>query len=96
MYYGRDSLIRGIAEFYGWESLPFQANIGMASFVKGDERINVYVTKMTVATCLNHPKKGKKQLFRKNVTPQELELIFKKPRVHTGKGYYETSSNILR
>jgi len=41
----------------------------MISFVKvllGDPaRINIYITKMTVSTCINHPKKGRTQLFRK-------------------------------
>ena len=43
---------------------------------------------MTVSTCLNHPKKGKTQLFRKRVNKEMLEQIFEYPRKHTGKGYY--------
>lgn len=46
---------------------------------------------MTVATCINHPKQGKTQLFRKNVSFDELDKIFKNPRVHTGKGYQTKS-----
>lgn len=53
------------------------------------QRINIYYSKMTVATSLNHPKKGKTQLYRKNVAPSELIKIFKNPRQHTGKGYYK-------
>lgn len=43
----------------------------------------------TVATALNHPKKGKAQLFRKGITIRELGKIFEDPRTHTGKGYYD-------
>ena len=56
-----------IAKKYGYASIDFQENIGMASFTKKDVRINVYLTKRTVGTCMNHPTKGKTQLFRKNV-----------------------------
>ena len=79
--------IEKIAESYGWEFLDFQENIGMLSFIKDGMRINIYITKMTVATCLDHPKLGKTQMFRKNVTEKELNKIFKNPRVHTNKGY---------
>lgn len=77
-----------IASKYKYGCIDFQDNIGMASYSDGKTRINIYLTKMTVATCLNHPKKGPTQLFRKNVTLKELEEIFDYPRKHTGKGYY--------
>lgn len=51
-------------------------------------RINIYYTKMTVATALTHPKKGRTQLFRKNVTDDVLNKIFQDPRTHTRSGYY--------
>lgn len=60
----------------------------MLSFKKSGERINVFYTKMTVATCVFHPRFGKTQLFRKNVSMKELADIFKNPRTHTDKGYY--------
>ena len=78
-----------MAKKYGYESIDFQENIGMASFTKADVRINVYLTKRTVGTCLNHPSKGKTQLFRKNCSWDEIEMIFKNPRTHTSKGYYQ-------
>ena len=63
----------------------------MISFVKvidGDPaRMNIYTTKMTVATCINHPRKGKTQLFRKNVDDKLMGKIFENPRIHTNKGY---------
>lgn len=78
-----------IASKHGYVCFDYQENIGMASYSDGHTRINVYMTKMTVATCLRHPKKGPTQLFRKNVTEKELGEIFAYPRKHTGKGYYK-------
>lgn len=79
--------IDAVAQKHGYVCFDYQENIGMASYSDGATRINVYMTKMTVATCLNHPKQGPTQLFRKNVTKQELDEIFAYPRKHTGKGY---------
>lgn len=50
-------------------------------------RINVYYTTGTVGTALDHPRQGRTQLFRRCVTLQELDAIFRNPRVHTGRGY---------
>ena len=60
----------------------------MISFRKESVRINVYYTTRTVGTCLNHPARGKTQLFRREVTMNQLAQIFENPRSHTGKGYY--------
>lgn len=76
-----------IAQKHGYVCFDFQENIGMASYSDGSTRINIYLTKMTVATCLNHPKQGPTQLFRKNVDLVMLNEIFEYPRKHTGKGY---------
>lgn len=81
--------ITKIAEDKNWKLFEHQENIKMLSFVKMDARINVYYSKMTVATCINHPKKGKTQLFRRHVSLNELKKIFTNPRVHTDMGYYE-------
>jgi len=78
-----------IAKKHGYVCFDFQENIGMASYSDGATRINIYLTKMTVATCLHHPKKGSTQLFRKNVDQKMLEEIFAYPRKHTGVGYYK-------
>lgn len=78
-----------IATKHGYVCFDYQQNIGMASYSDGSTRINIYLTKMTVATCLNHPKKGPTQLFRRNVTLNMLNEIFEYPRKHTGKGYYK-------
>lgn len=82
-------VIKEISEKYNYTLLDYQENIGLISFGLDGVRINVYLTKMNVATCLNHPKKGKTQLFRKNVTEEILSQIFEYPRTHTGKGYYK-------
>lgn len=81
-------IIRKIATDNGWNEI--KGNDSMLSFKKNDNRINVYYTTGTVATCLNHPKRGKTQLFRRNVGAGMLERIFRDPRIHTGKGYYST------
>ncbi len=77
-----------VAKKHNYVCFDYQENIGMASYSDGQTRINVYLTTMTVATCLKHPKKGPTQLFRKNVTFAMLDQIFAYPRKHTGKGYY--------
>lgn len=83
--------IKILAKEKRWDFLCYQENIKMASFTKtinGEQaRINIYHTTMTVATCINHPKKGKTQLFRKGVDNRLLAKIFKNPRIHTDKGY---------
>lgn len=80
--------VREIATSSGWKEIDHQENIGMVSFSRnGHERINVYYTKGTVGTCLNHPKQGKTQLFRRNVGIDLLTRLFEKPRLHTRLGY---------
>lgn len=59
----------------------------MISFSNGSSRINVYYSKMTVATVVDHPKLGRQTLYRKGIIFQDLEKIFKNPRVHLGTGY---------
>lgn len=80
--------IRKIACIYNWRETDHQENIGMLIFNRLDAQINIYYTKMTVTTCIKHPKLGKTQLFRRNVYFETLEKIFKNPRTHTGLGYY--------
>lgn len=77
---------RRYAAQYGWHEIT--SKNGMISFGKDGMRINVFLTTGTVATCLNHPTKGKTQLFRRGISNYTLERIFRYPRVHTEKGYY--------
>lgn len=86
-YAHRLEKINNLAQFYGWDLLDHQENIFMASFGNGKNRINIYYSKMTIATCLNHPVQGKTQLFRKRVSLKLLGKIFDNPRIHTNKGY---------
>jgi len=87
----KNKTLVNLAEQYGWKLHDIQKNIGMISFVKiiGNDpaRINIYTTKMTVATCINHPRKGKTQLFRKKVSIELMAKIFENPRTHTHIGY---------
>ena len=75
------------AKIHGYALEQEQPEIGLMIFTKGGVQINVYTTRMTVGTCLEHPKKGKTQMFRKNVSLELLDRIFKNPRVHTQAGY---------
>ena len=83
-------VINALAKSENYNQIDYQENIGMVSYSDGQTRINIYLTKMTVATCLKHPKKGATQLFRKNVNYEMLVDIFQYPRKHTGKGYYKS------
>lgn len=85
----RLKFIADIAAKHGYVQMDYQANIGLVSYAKNDVRINVYITKMTVGTCINHPTQGKTQLFRKNVGLDLLVKIFENPRVHTDIGYHK-------
>ena len=49
--------------------------------------INIYYTTRTVGTCLEHPRQGRTQLFRRGVSDALLKEILRDPRVHTPKGY---------
>lgn len=84
--YIADDVTRMATE-HGYRLVANQEAIGLLSFVRHGVRVNVYTTKMTVATCLDHPTKGKTQLFRRRVSMELLATIFDNPRVHTHKGY---------
>jgi hypothetical protein len=79
--------IRHIAEITEWKEIDLQEQNKMISFAKGTARVNVYYTTMTVGTCINHPRKGKTQMFRRNVNMRMLEQLLNNPRLHTGLGY---------
>ncbi len=89
---------RKSASKYGWDEIDHQENIMMVSFKKGDSRINVYYSKMTVATVVTHPKWGRNQMFRRGVYGKALSEIFKNPRAHLNligiPGYHEAGRHI--
>lgn len=80
-----------LAKKHQWDFLEEQPGIGLISFSKifggHPARINVYTTKMTVGTAIHHPKQGKTQMFRRDVSLELLDKLFENPRQHTGKGY---------
>lgn len=83
--------VQKMAKAHDYVRIDYQPKLKMVSyfgFMKVCCRINIYLSTGTVATCLDHPVKGKTQLFRKRVTIRQLNEIFRNPRVHTGKGYY--------
>jgi len=71
-----------------WQFKCYDINTGMISFIRvGGERINIYLTTLAVVTAINHPKAGKNQLYRKNLSYNQVLKILKNPRQHTGEGY---------
>lgn len=80
--------VRAVAEQFGYTEIGRNEISRVVSFCKESVRINVYYTTRTVGTCLNHPARGKTQLFRREVSMDQLAQIFDNPRSHTGKRYY--------
>lgn len=76
--------IRAIALQNGWTEIQHNVQSKVIGFARGNERVNVYTTG-TVGTCIDHPRKAKTQLFRRNQTHSSLGDIFVNPRVHTGE-----------
>lgn len=83
--------IREQAARLKWREVDHQENIRMISFIKnkvgkvGKVRINIYYSRGTVATVMKHPKYGMGHLYRRNIGHDQLEEIFKNPRVHSSK-----------
>jgi hypothetical protein len=80
--------VQELATKWGWGQFDLQENIKMVSFTNGPDRINVYYSRMTVATIIDHPTKGRNTLYRKGVTFDMLSKIFANPREHLGIGYH--------
>lgn len=87
------SLARKYAKKNKWKEIIHSEDNKLISFTKKCSgvwvRLNVYYTTMTVGTAMDHPKKGKTQLFRRNVNEKTLKALFQNPRTHTGNGYYK-------
>eukprot|EP00933_Yihiella_yeosuensis_P005859 TRINITY_DN110459_c0_g1_i1.p1 TRINITY_DN110459_c0_g1~~TRINITY_DN110459_c0_g1_i1.p1 ORF type:complete len:417 (-),score=56.68 TRINITY_DN110459_c0_g1_i1:67-1317(-) len=82
--------VRSTATRCGLQEVQFSTSSRVIAFKTWDGmRINVYYTTGTVGTCLEHPRQGKTQLFRRNVDYNMLENIFRNPRIHTDLGYHE-------
>ena len=60
-------------------------------------KLDFYYTTGTVKTSLEHPTKGKTQMFCKDgITPELYIEILKNPRVHTDGQRYQTTTNSTR
>ena len=86
------STIRKLAGKMGLVEVSCNLRSCVAAFKNGDDapvpcKFEIYFTTGTVKTCINHPRLGKTQLFRRNVGLDELKAIFENPRRHTKKGY---------
>lgn len=71
-----------------WEVLKYHDKNYILNLKRGQVKMNVYLSTLTIQTSMKHPKRGRTQLNRKNLTQNELRAVFKDPRVHTKKGYY--------
>ncbi|GFH57857.1 hypothetical protein CTEN210_14333 [Chaetoceros tenuissimus] len=85
--------IRSIASRHGYEEVQFNETSRVIAFEKntsngGSVRFNIYYTTGTVATCLDHPRSGKTQLFRRDQDIDDVDTLFADPRFHSGVGYY--------
>ena len=81
--------IRRLAKHHGFVEIQFNKTSRVISFEKSPHcRVNIYYTTGTVATCLDHPRSGKTQLFRRNQSMNDIESILKNSRHHTEVGYY--------
>jgi len=85
--------VKELAIDYGWTELPThpQDEDKMMRFFSGKHEgvtVNVNLLTGTIATSLDHPLKGKTQLYRgqRNTLGQLVE-VFDNPRVHTDSGY---------
>lgn len=91
----KDKIV-ALAAKYKWKLREDQTDIGLLIFEKmcsvfdgdtinGHAQINVYTTTMTVTTIVNHPKRGRGQMYRRDVDWRFLDWIFKNPRVHASR-----------
>lgn len=78
--------IERAAKARGWYVRSHQPEIYCLILRRGTEQVNVYYSKMTVGTTVDHPKRGRNQMFRRNVSDKLLEQILDRPRVHTRGG----------
>lgn len=80
--------VRAAAEEFGWEEVAYTPASRVIGFCRDGDRINVYYTTGTVGTCVDHPTRGRTQLFRRDRDWDGLRALLDNPRAHTGDGYY--------
>jgi cold shock CspA family protein len=77
------------ADVHGWEKLDTVASQApMASYSRAGVRLNFWLSTGTVGSYLDHPRQGKSQLFRREITMNAADALFENPRQHTGVGYH--------
>jgi hypothetical protein len=77
--------LRQWAYSQGWHEVQFNPESKVIGFKRDNERVNVYYTTGTVGTCVDHPRQGKTQLFRREQSYEGMQRIFANPRIHTGE-----------
>ena len=78
-----------MGETRGWNKIyDVPSQPPMASYKKDGIRLNFWLSTGTVGSYLDHPRQGKTQLFRRQISMSEASDIFSNPRQHTGKGYH--------
>ena len=83
------------AETRGWDKIyGLPASPPMASYRREGVRLNFWLTSGTVGSYLEHPRQGKTQLFRRDVTMEEANDVFNNPRKHTGRGYHTKQQQV--
>ena len=78
-----------MGETRGWDKIyDVPSQPPMASYRKDGIRLNFWLSTGTVGSYLDHPRQGKTQLFRRQLSLSDASEIFNNPRQHTGKGYH--------
>lgn len=88
--------LRPFAAKYGWNPRDARGAIDgwnpenktLFLINENNVRIDIYPTTATIKTIMNHPSRGRNQLFRTGYWSKgKLRTILCDPRVHTGLGY---------
>jgi len=83
------SALDQMARLHGYQILDTSSSTSpMASYKLQAVRLNFWLTTGTVGSYLEHPRQGKTQLFRRDVSLTEAGQIFANPRLHSGRGYH--------
>lgn len=75
-----------------WSEVQYNEESRVVAFKRRSDgaRLNFYYTTGTVGSALDHPRQGKTQLFRRDMTIDQVRELLSNPRVHTGAGYHTT------
>jgi len=91
-------IIRLMAERHGWNFVQHQESQKKLRFDRITDHtvIDVWYSRMTVCTILNHPTQQRTALYRKRLSMDMIEDVFKNPRIHTNVGYQKKRSTLNR